>query len=108
MKLQQVLATKGTAVATIPSSASVEAAASMMTDKSIGALVVVDDGQKLCGIIFERDIVRSVARRAAVHDLHVRHVMTREVAVPSPPADCADDLPRVPPGRGAPRGRRPS
>ena len=99
MKLQNVLATKGTAVVTIASHASLESAASLMTEQSIGALVVLDDLGELCGIISERDVVRSIARRVSVRDLQVRHSMTRDVAVASSGDDVADALRRMTVGR---------
>jgi CBS domain-containing protein len=99
MKIQSVLATKGTAVMTIRVDAIVEAAAALLTASNIGALVVLDGEQELCGIISERDIVRSVSRRAAVHDLQVRDVMTRDVACASPSDDVPDALQRMTRGR---------
>jgi CBS domain-containing protein len=70
-----------------------------MTASSIGALVVLDTNGKLCGIISERDVVRSVSRRAAVPDLEVRHAMTRDVACASPSDEVQSALHRMTLGR---------
>jgi CBS domain-containing protein len=49
-----------TRIETISASSSVQEAAKKMKDKDISSLVVIDDRDKLLGLITERDIVRKV------------------------------------------------
>jgi len=76
MKVADILATKGTAVATIPPDATIERVAQRLRSAHIGALVVSTDGKQLKGLVTERDIVEGIARygRAAL-DMHVRQIM---------------------------------
>jgi len=61
MNVQSIIAHKGDAVATIPQTATLDEATSMLSRRRIGALVVSGDGRAINGIISERDIVRQVA-----------------------------------------------
>jgi CBS domain-containing protein len=45
----------------------------------VGALVVVEDGDRIIGIVSERDIVRAIAGGAAALDQPVSSVMTKNV-----------------------------
>jgi CBS domain-containing protein len=66
MTVQQVLKSKGdTPVVTIRPGSTLSDAASVLSAKRIGALVVSDDGAQVLGIISERDIVRELGRRGA-------------------------------------------
>jgi len=83
MLVQQILQNKHSdAVATIPLDATVADAASVLSGKRIGALVVSDDGHSVSGIFSERDIVRELGKRGAacmsdcVADLMTRNVST--------------------------------
>jgi CBS domain-containing protein len=74
------LARKGTAVYKIEPTASVAYAAKVLSNYSIGALVVTDIEGATVGIISERDIVRVLgARGRAALDTPVADVMTRKV-----------------------------
>ncbi|HUF27259.1 MAG TPA: CBS domain-containing protein [Gemmatimonadaceae bacterium] len=57
--VRDVLRRKGTVIVALAPSASVLDAAQVMTDRSIGALLVMDDG-RLLGIFTERDVLRRV------------------------------------------------
>lgn len=61
MNVQSILAHKGSEVATIAQTASLDEATSMLGQMRIGALVVSGDGKVINGIISERDIVARVA-----------------------------------------------
>lgn len=66
--------------ATIPESSTIEVAASVMNKKSIGALLVTKEENKLRGIVTDTDIIRKVI----AHDLdpkvtHVSSVMSSDV-----------------------------
>ncbi len=77
--VRDILAVKGTAVATISPDASVYEAASRMTEQGIGSLMVMAGGQVI-GVITERDILqRIVAERRDPAATHVDEAMTTEV-----------------------------
>lgn len=82
MKIQTILATKGTQVFTIRVDQSVKAAIAAFVQHNVGALVVVDEAGKAVGIISERDIVHAAARDEAFTQL-VGAVMTKKVIVAS-------------------------
>jgi len=62
--VSQILKSKGSeGVVTAQPSLSVAAAAEVLSQKKIGALVISKDGKTLSGIVSERDIVREIGRR---------------------------------------------
>ena len=82
MKLvKHLLDAKGRNVISISPGASVFDAIKLMAEKSIGSLVVLDDG-KLLGIVTERDYARKViikgrsSRETPVSDIMTRDVLT--------------------------------
>ena len=80
--------------------AGVAAAVKLLSDKRIGALVVLAEGRKPVGIISERDIVRELGRRgAAVLDLSVAELMTRSPATCTTGEDARAILERMTEGR---------
>lgn len=80
MIVRDILAAKGREVATISPTASVADAARILTERRIGALVVTGAGNRVVGIVSERDIVRILAARgAAALGLSLTEVMTRKV-----------------------------
>ncbi|KAB2878787.1 MAG: CBS domain-containing protein [Pseudorhodoplanes sp.] len=80
MIVRDILAAKGREVATISPTASVAEAARILTERRIGALVVTGAGNRVVGIVSERDIVRILAARgAAALGLSLTEVMTRKV-----------------------------
>ena len=62
MQIADILAHKGSTVATIGRQATVSDAVAELARKGIGALVVSPDGVHIDGIISERDIVRRLDR----------------------------------------------
>lgn len=82
MKLvQHLLDAKGRDIVTISPDATVLDAVKLMAEKSIGALVVLD-GEKLAGMISERDYARKVILKdRASDDTPVRDIMRTDVAV---------------------------
>ncbi len=60
MLISQILRTKRPDVVTISPEAAVGAAIAMMTREHVGALLVVDEEQRLLGVISERDIIHSL------------------------------------------------
>jgi len=87
MKVRTILATKGTNVVTVRPGQSVKEAALLLAQHNIGALVVVDQARHPIGIISERDIIRTGARRDDVFSLPVNQVMTKEVIIGLPQDD---------------------
>ena len=80
MKIAQILATKGSFVATIRAEASVKHCVDELRRHNIGALVVSEDGRTIDGIVSERDIVRRLAEFSGeVANLKVRDIMTTDV-----------------------------
>ena len=65
MHVQNILQTKGTAVATIAPDATLADATASLRDHGVGALVVSRDGSVIAGIVSERDVVRALAAHGA-------------------------------------------
>jgi CBS domain-containing protein len=85
VKVGDLLQAKGTAVATVGTTANVSDALAILAEHDVGALVVSDDGQRIAGIVSERDIVRALAdRSAAVLAEPVSALMTTEVRTCDP------------------------
>jgi len=62
MQVKAILQSKGTTVHTVPTSALVADAVGMLNKHNIGAVIVVDSGGELAGILSERDVVRLLGR----------------------------------------------
>jgi len=89
MKIENILATKGTKVVTVRAGQSLKEAIDLLVEFNIGALVVMNETEagKLVGIISERDLIRAVARGEDIQTRRVSEVMTRKVIVASPQDD---------------------
>jgi CBS domain-containing protein len=80
MTVAAILSGKGRDVATTTAAKSIAEAAAVLARRKIGALVVVENGDRIVGIISERDIVRMIANKgAAALAEPVSAVMTRGV-----------------------------
>ena len=85
MDVQGILRLKGTAVVTIRPDDTIGRLVDGLARERIGAMVVSDDGRTIQGVISERDVVRGLADRgAAVLQLAVRDLMTRQVVTCTP------------------------
>jgi len=85
MNVETILRTKGRAVTTIRPGETVGAAVDALISRNIGALVVSEDGERVDGIISERDIVHALARHGAgLLAVGVAEVMTRPVVTCDP------------------------
>jgi CBS domain-containing protein len=81
VSLKTVLAAKRDNIISIEPTADLAAAAKLLSAHRIGALVVLDAGGRLVGILSERDVVRMMADVGnAVLQLPVAKVMTRNVS----------------------------
>lgn len=87
MKISNILAKKGMQVYTVGPKQTVQAAAQLLVQHRIGALVVLDDAGELAGILSERDIVSAIARDEDVHTQTVEQAMTTGVITASPHDD---------------------
>lgn len=79
-----ILDRKGHEVATISGGVPVADAVASLVDEGIGALVVLDDGGEVTGILSERDVVRAVAEGPGALERSVAEVMTRPVTTCTP------------------------
>src|SRR5574341_36732 len=91
MKIENILAKKGTQVFTIQPDKSLKDAIALLVRHNIGALVVVDAAGKPVGIISERDIIREAGKTQDLFAQPVRRVMTKDVTTGTP----YDDLKSV-------------
>ena len=87
MSLSRILAKKPERIITIADSATIRTALATLAEHRIGALIVVSESGGLCGILFERDIVRRAAQDEDLFDLSVGDVMTHDVVVGVPQDD---------------------
>jgi CBS domain-containing protein len=82
--VRQVLNAKGFAVETITPESSVYDALQKMSNREVGALVVLKEGE-LCGLLSERDYARKVVLQGrASKDTQVQEIMTRRVITIEP------------------------
>lgn len=85
MIVQDILTAKGPAVKSVHPADTLQSLSRRLLEDKIGAMVVLDNGSVLSGIISERDIVRAIA----LHGLEalgrpVQDFMTRDVVTCSP------------------------
>ncbi|HZS63908.1 MAG TPA: CBS domain-containing protein [Xanthobacteraceae bacterium] len=81
MIVRSIIEAKGSDVVTIKPTETLDAAAKLLAERRIGAVVVLGADDRIVGILSERDIVRVLADRgaAALQD-QVAQAMTRKVA----------------------------
>jgi CBS domain-containing protein len=80
MTVMAILSRKGSDVVTIAPAAQLSDAVKLLAERRIGAIVVTGPGDRVAGILSERDIVRMLAERGpAALDEQVGAVMTRNV-----------------------------
>ena len=81
MTVSTILAAKGRDVVTIEPNASLAAAAKLLAEKRIGAVLILGADRRVVGILSERDIVRTLAERgAAALEEPLSQTMTRKVS----------------------------
>ncbi|HEX8579074.1 MAG TPA: CBS domain-containing protein [Allosphingosinicella sp.] len=84
MTIQAILESKGRQVVTIDSAAPVREAVALLGEQRIGAVVALD-GERVAGILSERDLVYCLAKEGAeTLDLPVSRVMTAPVITVAP------------------------
>ena len=81
----------GKRVETISSSASIHDLVNSLNSHHIGALVVSSDGNKIEGIVSERDVVRAMPGKLdQLITMHVRDIMTVQVHTCTPESTIAE------------------
>ena len=91
MKVETMLAVKGDKVVTLRPDATVATVIRMLKLEGIGALVVSEDGEKILGIISERDVVRALVDHGGeVLKMRVAELMTHSVKNCTPDANIKD------------------
>ena len=87
MRITDVLRDKGSSVVSVPPDLTVADLLAVLTSHRIGAAVVSSDGQRVEGIVSERDVVRALAERgpSALQE-PVRSICTVEVHTVGPEA----------------------
>lgn len=87
MKVRMILAKKGMNVITITPEQEIRQAVALLTEKNIGALVVIDEANQPIGILSERDIIRKAASDETVFSMKVADLMTKNVVTGLPNDD---------------------
>ncbi len=84
MFVKEILRVKGSQVFTIPSTANISDVVNELIAHNCGSLVV-SDGDRMIGIISERDILRAcAAMHDSLEDIPLRPLMSRNVITASP------------------------
>jgi CBS domain-containing protein len=92
MLVSQILKRKGDLVFTTSPSETIAAVAGQLSARGVGALVVLDAGGKVAGIVSERDVVRVVAEGGAqALSAPVSSCMTHDVLF-ADPGETVDSL----------------
>jgi len=81
MKISDVLVSKDPNVITIQPHQTIKDAVDLMEAHNIGGLVVVNQDQKIVGMITERDLIRYAATEKPTFSAQVGAIMTRKVIV---------------------------
>lgn len=85
MLVSQILKSKGDIVFTLAPGETVQVAATLLLSRRVGALVVLDQAERVVGILSERDVVRVIAEAGAEALARpVSSCMTRDVIFAEP------------------------
>jgi CBS domain-containing protein len=85
MTVAAILKHKGYQVSTIDPTATVSDVATLLAERRIGAVLVMDRADQMLGIVSERDIVRGLAANGArTLEMTAGQLMTRAVQVAHP------------------------
>ena len=80
-----ILKHKGYQVSTVDPNALVSEISQVLSDRRIGAVLVMDNAEQMLGIVSERDIVRSLAANGVrTLDMTAGQLMTRTIHVAHP------------------------
>ena len=96
MVAEDILRRKGRDTITVAPDATLKEAADILSEYDIGALVVTEGGDRVVGVLSERDIVRSVSEQGGgALQSTIREVMTDEVLTCTPEDKVKDLMERV-------------
>lgn len=85
MTVAAILKHKGYHVSTVDPTARVSEIAALLSERRIGAVLVMDNAEQMLGIVSERDIVRCLAANGArTLDMTAGQLMTRALQVARP------------------------
>ncbi|MFO7664234.1 MAG: CBS domain-containing protein [Chloroflexota bacterium] len=87
MKVRNILATQKGRIISIRPDDPVRRAVALLAEHRIGALVVLDEGQRLVGIVSERDVIWSLTKDEQLLGRPISDIMTRQVIVGMPQDD---------------------
>jgi CBS domain-containing protein len=83
--IQSILNEKGSEVVIVSPTSKVENLISLLSNKNIGAAMVVDSERNIMGVVSERDVIRAMAeKKSAALTLSVSTIMTSDVITCSP------------------------
>ena len=100
MQVKDILVVKGGDVVGIEATATLQAAAKLLAERRIGAVVIRGAGKRLAGILSERDIVRAISNHGPpALDLQVGQAMTRDVITCAETDTCAEIMERMTSGK---------
>jgi CBS domain-containing protein len=92
MTVEQILKSKGRNVVTASPEDTVRSIAATLSERRIGAVVIVGKDGSIGGIVSERDVVHAIAKRGAkALDMKAQQIMTEEVHT-CEPADSEAEL----------------
>ncbi len=100
MQVAEILESKGERVVTTPPEVAVSALSQTLQDERIGAVLVQGSDGALIGIISERDIVHSIAKKGpSALELPVSELMTSPVVTCSPETNLEELMQKMIDGR---------
>ena len=100
MTVKAILSAKGGNVVIIEPNTNVLAAAKLLAERRIGALVVTGPDHRVVGIVSERDIVQRLAAQGpAALELPLTDVMTRKVMTCTPADTISSEMERMTEGK---------
>ncbi len=100
MILANILKQKSGPIVTVAPTDTITTVVEQLSARRIGAVLVLDSGGQLLGIVSERDVVRSLARAgAATLSMTAAQLMTRELRVAAPSATVCDAMALMTEGR---------
>lgn len=100
MKIADILRSKGSTVHSVLPWLTVAEVVERLGSLGVGAVLVCDGNRAIRGIVSERDIVRALVRHgAALLDMKVTEVMTRQVRTCAPDETVAHAMAQMTAGR---------
>ena len=100
MVIAGILKHKGSATMSVGPSATIAEVAKLLAAKRIGAVLVIDGGNELKGILSERDIVKGLAEHGpSMLDKTAGEFMTSDVQVAAPQTTVAQAMEMMTDGR---------